>query len=145
MVLMGYAIDGRGFAYVGIPPLFIGEATMLAGIGVLILHARLGKAVGIAADAGAVGVYRCSASRERFPISIPTGIDALRDGAIYYYGAFAFVVAGLLIADPRRLVALIGYYRKFARAFFLLLIPLVAVAYRFGHEALRTGPAVTFR
>src|SRR6185437_5607048 len=36
IVLMGYAIDGKGFAYFGIPPLFIGEFTMLIGIVVLL-------------------------------------------------------------------------------------------------------------
>ena len=36
LVLMGYALDGRGFAYIGVPPLFIGEAMMLLGLVVLI-------------------------------------------------------------------------------------------------------------
>ena len=30
-VLLGYGICGRGFAYVGVPPLFIGEITLAFG------------------------------------------------------------------------------------------------------------------
>ena len=45
------------------------------------------------------------------------GIDAIRDAAIYYYSAFAFIVAGLLIADPRRLATLLGYLPAVRPAF----------------------------
>src|SRR3954453_23222525 len=31
-ILLGYALAGRGFAYVGIPPLFVGEIGLLFGI-----------------------------------------------------------------------------------------------------------------
>ncbi|HZK80585.1 MAG TPA: O-antigen ligase family protein [Humisphaera sp.] len=138
LVLMGYAVDGRGFAYVGIPPLFVGEATMLAGIAILLCTrnwAKLWEMPQIIALSAfvALGIART------IPYVDSEGIDAIRDGAIYYYSAFAFVVAGLLIADPRRLATLIGYYRKFARAF-LLLIPIIAIAYRFGHEAIPHWP-----
>ncbi|HWE01396.1 MAG TPA: O-antigen ligase family protein [Tepidisphaeraceae bacterium] len=138
LVLMGYALDGRGFAYVGIPPLFIGEATMLVGVAVLLCTrhwAKLWEMPQIIALSAfvALGIART------IPYLDSDGIDAVRDGAIYYYSAFAFVVAGLLIADPRRLARLIAYYGKFARLF-LLLIPLVAMAYRFGHESLPHWP-----
>src|SRR3954471_1043758 len=32
IVLAGYAIDGRGFAYIGVPPLFVGEIALLFGV-----------------------------------------------------------------------------------------------------------------
>ncbi len=32
IMLAGYALFGRGFAYLGIPPLFIGELTLAAGV-----------------------------------------------------------------------------------------------------------------
>src|SRR5205809_4524396 len=31
-VLAGYALGGRGFAYIGIPPLFVGEFALLLGV-----------------------------------------------------------------------------------------------------------------
>src|SRR5438045_1541537 len=40
LALLGYALAGRGFAYIGLPPLFIGEA--LLGAGVLVLLATRG-------------------------------------------------------------------------------------------------------
>jgi len=49
--LLGYALFGRGFAYVGVPPLFIGEMLMVLGLFAL-LHsgavlAALGSFVGL--------------------------------------------------------------------------------------------------
>src|SRR3954462_10840381 len=40
IVLAGYAIDGKGFAYIGIPPIFIGEITVLFGIVALLSTPR---------------------------------------------------------------------------------------------------------
>src|SRR4051812_7566548 len=40
IALLGYALAGRGFAYIGLPPLFVGEA--LLGAGVLVLLATPG-------------------------------------------------------------------------------------------------------
>ena len=101
LLLMGYALDGRGFAYIGIPPLFIGEAMLLAGVVVLICTrgwAKLWETPQIIALSAFVllGIART------IPYVDSCGIDALRDGAIYYYSAFAFITAGLLIADPQR-------------------------------------------
>ena len=32
IVLLGYALMGKGFAYLGFPPLYVGEIAFLAGI-----------------------------------------------------------------------------------------------------------------
>ena len=36
IVLAGYAVDGRAFAYIGIPPIFVGEIALLFGLSTLI-------------------------------------------------------------------------------------------------------------
>ena len=36
IVLMGYALVGRGFAYLGFPPLFVGEIAYIVGIATLL-------------------------------------------------------------------------------------------------------------
>lgn len=36
VVLLGYSLAGRGFAYIGAPPLFIGEVLLLTGLLVML-------------------------------------------------------------------------------------------------------------
>src|SRR5206468_5209489 len=44
--LLGYAMVGKGFAYLGLPPLFIGEIALLAGFVVLLRTGCLIAALG---------------------------------------------------------------------------------------------------
>src|ERR1700754_2424349 len=41
IVLLGYALMGRGFAYVGFPPLYVGEIALLTGIVVFLRSGAL--------------------------------------------------------------------------------------------------------
>ena len=43
MVLLGYALMGKGFAYLGFPPLYVGEIAFLTGI---VVSLRTGVSVG---------------------------------------------------------------------------------------------------
>ena len=36
IVLLGYALMGKGFAYIGFPPLYVGEIAFLTGIAVFV-------------------------------------------------------------------------------------------------------------
>ena len=36
ILLLGYALMGKGFAYIGVAPLYVGEATMIYGLVALI-------------------------------------------------------------------------------------------------------------
>ena len=40
LTLLGYAVAGKGFAYVGLPPLFIGDAILLVGVAWLLFLTR---------------------------------------------------------------------------------------------------------
>jgi hypothetical protein len=49
----------------------------------------------------------------RFVVSFPAhGNDAIRDSAIWYYGIFAFLVAGAAVCDPTFTPRLLGWYRR---------------------------------
>lgn len=138
LMLMGYALDGRGFAYVGIPPLFVGEAMLLIGLPILI-GTRGWSALWARPQIWALSAFALWGIVRTVPYVERYGIDAIRDAAIYYYSAYAFIVAGLLLADPRRLATLLRYYKRFA-GIFLICIPIVAAAYRFGHDSLPRWP-----
>ena len=56
-------------------------------------------------------------------------LDAVRDAMLWGYSGFAFIIAGLILAKPTRLVQFLQRYSRFA-FIFLALIPLVAITYR---------------
>jgi hypothetical protein len=138
IVLAGYAMDGKGFAYLGLPPLFIGEITL--AIGALVM-ARLGGwsklwesplMLAVAAFV-LIGIIRT------VPYVDDYGVDAIRDSCLYYYAFFAFAVAAMLIDEPHRLVTLLWFYEKFARLFLPVILFVFAV-YHFAGGVLPKWP-----
>jgi hypothetical protein len=111
-VLLGYAVMGKGFAYFGYPPLFVGELAFLAGFlvllrsGCLVAVFAFGPSLLLAATIGWTLL-------RTLPFVGTYGFDALRDSVIIMYGGFSFIVAALLIEDARRIDTLVGYYQVF--------------------------------
>ncbi|UGA45906.1 O-antigen ligase family protein [Bradyrhizobium quebecense] len=110
--LAGYALMGKGFAYWGYRPLFVGEIAFVAGLFVLL---RSGCLVAVFASGPSLLLAAAMgwALLRTFPYLDTYGSDALRDSVILVYGVFAFVVAALLIEDYRRIDTIISYYQKF--------------------------------
>jgi O-antigen ligase len=94
--LAAITVIGKGPTYIGIPPLFWGEAVMVAGvlfiapwvIGTGSVSRKSTLAVLIVAWMG-LGAVQTMVSFPRW------GIDAIRDAAMWYYGIFFFVGLGL--------------------------------------------------
>lgn len=129
IVLAGYAIGGRGFAYIGLPPIFIGELTLLVGAIAFFTTTgwaqplRVGAALPLLAFAS-IGLVRT------VPFIGVYAVDAVRDAALWGYGAFGFILAALLAGAPGRLARLVRWYDRFARTF-LVVVPGVFCFYRF--------------
>ncbi len=124
--LLGYAMLGRGFAYVGVAPLFVGEMTLalcvlaalLSFSGRTLIHSRIVAVllaflvIGLIATLPQIGQY---------------GIDALRDAVLWGYGLFGLAVAALLLHT--------GWLLKVARTYvkfvplFLIWTPLAIVVF----------------
>jgi hypothetical protein len=138
IVLLGYALAGRGFAYVGAPPLFIGEITLGCGLAafatargwrsVLTDH-RTWPLLGL----GAWGMYRT------IPFVSADPVNAIRDGVVWGYGTFAVVMAALVWDRPALLGRLVLLYRRFVKAF-ALGIPVAFVLYHFAAAAIPRWP-----
>lgn len=109
IALAGYAINGKSFAYLGYPPLFIGELLFASGLIVLLCYGHLRELFDtpltwlLLAFCG-WGLYRT------VPYIGEYRIDAIRDAVIWGYIGFAFIVAGLLIAKPQTLPWLLERY-----------------------------------
>jgi len=116
--LVGYALFGKGFAYLGVAPLFVGEMALGLCLLAVILRGRpsllkqspllylllLNLAIGLSAT---------------LPYLSTWGIDAARDAVLWGYGLFAFCVGVLLVQYGWVLTAVRRYLR---------LIPLFLIA-----------------
>ncbi|MGI9506394.1 MAG: O-antigen ligase family protein [Geminicoccaceae bacterium] len=122
--LLGYSLFGRGFAYLGLPPLFIGEFLLVLG-----LIALLNSGASVATLSSVAGLWLIMLMVWTLARTAPYigeyGVDALRDSVIALYGLYAFVMAGLLLERPDRLRRLIEAYGRFTYLF----IPAVLILY----------------
>jgi hypothetical protein len=128
LTLVGYALAGKGCAYVGVPPLFLGELVLLCG---LLWVALCGSARGLMElPAGRCLLLLLLWGLVRLWPDVPRhGADALRDAVIWGYGVFAVLVFAVLRAQPAALAALLRRYRQFAMVF-LACAPVIWVAVR---------------
>ena len=113
VLLFGYAFLGRTFAYLGAPPIFIGEVMLALGLGLVLFTCRVSTLVPAPAM-WAVLVLQGWVFVRTIPYLSEYGIDAPRDAMVVGYGAYAFVVAGLLLQRPSRLLELLRSYRTLA-------------------------------
>src|ERR1700744_5876841 len=81
IILLGYAIMGKGFAYLGFPPLYVGEIAFLSGA---VIFLRTGAVMGAMATLPAILLLALMALvlARTLPFLGPYGFDALRDSTI---------------------------------------------------------------
>ncbi len=126
LVLAGYAVFGRGFAYLGVPPVFLSELALLVGLAVFLRQRRWREVLAMPTALGIVALIAWGLCRT-LPYLGTHGIDALRDGVLYGYAAVAVFVAAALISRPELLPRLIGRYQRLA-PWVVVIMPVVIVA-----------------
>ncbi len=90
VALAGYAFLGRGIAYLGASPIYMGEMVLALGLVALLFNLprlRLGLVQVVLLLFMAWGAART------IPYISVYGVDALRDGVLWGYGAFAIVIS----------------------------------------------------
>lgn len=137
-VLMGYALGGRGFAYWGVNPLFVGEITLLIGVFVIIKSNVLGRVLKIRSFIPLL-LFMIWGMICTVPYLDTYQKDAIRDGVIWGYGTYAFIVATLLISDPTRVQKMVMNYRRFV-VWFLVLGPVISIIMSFFEAQIPTFP-----
>lgn len=118
LVLYGYAVGSRGFAYLGYPPLFVGEVVLAGGLIALYVGGNT-RAVLRQPIAWALLAFMGWSAFRTVPFLQEYGVNALRDAAFWGYGLFAIIVAGLVLARPARLGTLLLQYRRFCSSFLI--------------------------
>lgn len=123
VILLGYAFFGRGFAYLGVAPIYVGEIVLAVGL----LAALGGGSLGSIRSPVIllIGLLSIWGAIRTIPFVGIYGLDALRDSVIWAYGAFAIQVSSFVIragwlARPAQ------YYGKWV-PWLVLWIPLSAI------------------
>jgi hypothetical protein len=133
-----YAVFGRGFAYAGWPPVYVGEMLLLTAVVALFAARRTCRI--LRTPLGAVMICfllwqaACTA-----PFLDIYGIDALRDGALWGYSVFALTSAALVLRLPRLIETLADRYRRFA-GIFLVAGPAALIVSLYLHDWLFVWP-----
>jgi hypothetical protein len=128
LTLLGYALFGKGWAYLGVPPLFIGEAILACGVLAFLWFGRWRGILDIPVSWSLLLLLAWGLCRT-WPDISRYGVPALRDAVIWGYGVFALLVCGFILAEPARLAALLHRYRQFVRLF-LICIPFIWIVTR---------------
>lgn len=132
IALACYAIAGKGFAYIGFPPVFIGEILLVSGLAIWIRLRLVG--LNSAAPAQVLMIaYMLWGALRTIPGIGQYGTEALRDAVVWGYGLFALIVAGVLTARPQRLAELDRSYFKFVKVF-LAITPVAFVIGMWGSK-----------
>ncbi len=122
-VLLGYAFIGKGFAYLGLPPLYVGEMALLTGFIIFLRTSCL-----IAALATLPSLFLAAAMAWVMLRTLPFvgmhGFDALRDSVVIMYGGFAFIIIALLLEGAHRINTVVRWYDGFSNIY-VLAIPFI--------------------
>ena len=137
-LLAGYALFGRTFAYIGYPPLYVGEAVLLVGLLALITTRSRGR-LPASPLLFLITAFAVCGAAQTIPYIGVWGMDALRDAVLWGYGAFAIVVASCLV-KTNGIPVLLHRYRRFIVAYVLLMPALGIASIVLGDDALPTLP-----
>ena len=109
VLLAGYAIGSKAFAYISIPPLYIGDIVLAFGI-IAFLKSRCAAAtLATLPSLLLVLLFSWAIIVCALPNFSTFGIDTLRDSVIVAYGGFAFIFVALLLERPERLPRIIRF------------------------------------
>jgi hypothetical protein len=121
VILVLYAFFGRGIAYLGVSPIYMSEMVLFLGLLALLVSIRR---LQLTAVHVLLLAFMAWGVMRTLPYIPQYGIDALRDGVLWGYAAFALAVSACLLpSDFRKLT------RIFARVLpiFVLWVPIAAV------------------
>lgn len=123
LVLAGYALGSKGFAYLGYSPIFVGELTLMAGL-VAVAGAKRPFVFLRSRVCLLLLLFMAFGAARTAPYLAAYGALALRDAALWGYALFALITASLILNKPHRLNYLLDQYRRFIPVF-LIAAPLL--------------------
>jgi hypothetical protein len=104
---------GRGFASLGIGPLYIGDITLVCGL-VVALRSGCITASFASLPNCLIAILMAWVVVRTVPYLAIYGLNAPRDSVTIMYGLFGFIVVSLMLEAPHRLATIIRAYSRFA-------------------------------
>lgn len=100
ILLLGYMFLGRGFAHIGIGPIYIGDWVLLLGMAAAaFVLVRGGVRAPITWIVALLVAFAALGAARTIPYLGEYGLDALRDGVLWGYAGFALIVYLLVDRD----------------------------------------------
>ena len=137
LVLLGYAFLDKSFAYLGYPPVYIGEIALGFGL-VALVTGGIGSAFFRSPITWCLLFFCSWGIINTIPYIERFGLNALRDGVVWLYAAFALLVAGSLLRGPA-IEQPIDWYRRWM-PWFLYWAPIALVVSRTFGDSLPNIP-----
>ncbi|CCF84309.1 O-antigen polymerase related enzyme [Nitrolancea hollandica Lb] len=134
LLLLGYMFFGKSFAYLGIPPVYVGEAVLLIAILTITMTARRARLNMLHM---LLFAFMTLGLIDTLPYVASDGLDAARDAVLWGYGLFAIALSFAVRAE--HLSWIVSRYRKIL-PMFLIWVPIAAVVAQFLGSALPTVP-----
>jgi hypothetical protein len=119
LTLLGYALFGKGWAYLGVSPIYVGEVLLLCGLLSVFLYGNWQALFDNGTIYFLLAMVVWGALRT-VPYVSAYGAESLRDAVIWGYSAFAVMVFVSLTAEPERLALLLKRYGYFCWAFLIV-------------------------
>lgn len=106
-ILIGYAFFNRAFAYVGFPPIFVGELVLALGVLAFCYSARRWRMTPVIA---VMLLFMGWCLLQTVPYLPRYGTDALRDAVAWIYAGFAIILATVVL--PEHFPTAVRLYRR---------------------------------
>lgn len=129
ILLLGYALMGKSFAYLGFPPLFAGEIVLMIGLAAVAMSRNVLR-VAEHWITWLLVAFMVWCFFRVIPYIGQYKIDAIRDAMLWGYGLYALVLGVLLTERPARLKMLLSMARWFG-PLILICGPMVVLLTRF--------------
>lgn len=117
VILLGYAVFGTWFAYLGFPPVYVSEMVLALGVLTVFRYPGMLGAMVTAPLFPLLAAFVVWNAACMIPYLPEYGLDSLRDGAMWGYSAFALIVYGVLTRTPDATGRFIGRFRGFSVAY----------------------------
>ena len=147
IVLAGYALFDRGFAWIHLPglPLFAGE--LMIGLALIII-AGATKTVRPAfksrIPSALLLAFLLWGLLRTVPFAATYHVDAIRDAALWYYAVFGIVVAGLVVTMPHLPKLWAGSFGRLLPWLLLWSFPAIQLDQRRGGPYVPDSPIVSW-
>ena len=128
ILLVGYMTLDRGFAHIGVSPIYVGELVLIPGVLMALVPGAITPALKTWSGKTYV-VFALVSLSCAVPYLGLYGTDTVRDSALWLYGLFTLITASLLIRRPAVLRKIPYVYGRFLAWYTPVLCVLLALRF----------------